>query len=79
LGDLLAIVVAIVCEAAAGVIGRGGDPDIARAVLVEHPGNCSSFGCGSEVRRKGRAHYLVERETSGRRRERERSSEEEAE
>ncbi len=66
--DFLAIVVVVIREAAAGVSGSVGDPDVARAVFIEHPGDGSAFGGGGEIGWKGRAHHLFEREVRGRRR-----------
>ena len=79
LGDLLAIVIVIVRKAAAGVSGGVGEPDVARAMLIENPGDGAAFGGGGEIRREWSAHYLFEREARGGGREGEGTREKKAE
>src|SRR5258708_36262404 len=67
--DFLAIVIAIFGEAASFVIRRGGNPDVARPMLIEHPSNRAALRSGSQVRRKRCAENLFESEFSRRRRE----------
>ena len=64
-GDLLAVVGGVVGKLAPLVGGRFGDPDVARAVLIEHPGNRSALGGGRQIRWKWSAHHLFEREARG--------------
>jgi hypothetical protein len=61
LGDLLAVVGCVVSELATLVGGRFGNPDVARAVLIEHPGDRSTSRGGGEAGREGSAHHLLER------------------
>src|ERR1700687_5746182 len=60
--DFLAIVIAIFGEAASFVIGSSGNPDVARAVLIEHPSHGAASGSGGQVRRKRCAENLLESE-----------------
>ena len=50
LGDFLAIVIVIIRKPAAGILGRVGEPDVTRAMFVQHPGDSAAFRRGSEIR-----------------------------
>ena len=58
--DLLSVVIAIVGELPALVIWRFGGPEIARAFLIEHPGDRAAFRSGCKIGRERRAHNLIE-------------------
>ena len=62
IADLLAVVVRVGGDRAALILGWCGDPDVARAVGVEHPGHGAARRCRDEVVGERRGKRLLERE-----------------
>ena len=52
-------------EAASGVSGSVGDPDVACAVFIQHPCDGSAFGGGGQGGWERSTHHLFERKAHG--------------
>jgi hypothetical protein len=52
LADIGAVVAGVIGGANAFEIGRGGDPDVTGAALVQQPGDFSAAGSGDQLRRE---------------------------
>jgi hypothetical protein len=67
LADILTIILGVVGETRAFEIGRGGDPNIARAALIQEPRDSTAAGRRNQFRGKWRREHLFQGEGLGRR------------
>src|SRR6516164_9128232 len=64
-GDGSSIVAGEMCQLAGREIGTVGDPNIARSLSVEDPGDARGTRSSNQLRRKGRAQNFFERKVRG--------------